>query len=87
MVKQIHRLRRLKVKVHIKKIVRSMERVQTAGLIGVHYCFLIKVLSMSLHRIKNESNVSIARLLNRPKWVMSKMSTMFQMTQHFPKLD
>ena len=35
--------------------------------------------------IKMKSNVSIARLPDRPKWVMSEMSTMFQMTQHFPK--
>ena len=34
-----------------------------------------------------KSNVSIAHLPDGPKWVMSEMSTMFQMTQHFPKLD
>ena len=33
-----------------------------------------------------KSNVSIARLPNGLIWVMSEMSTMFQMTQHFPRL-
>ena len=32
-----------------------------------------------------KSNVSITCLLNGPKWVMSKMSTMFQMTQHLTR--